>query len=294
MPKPKKQTYKNPLDWYLRQGYESTLAIIAESIASRPYDENVFRQQLTQNVQRFRYPQPSPRDDEPTFGDILDRAGVRDIFLERIMLRELWKFRSIQQIFDRIAELDERKLAADGVSLKEHHKRAMQITKDMARLTSLEATYGLQISKEDKTKIARHFCDESRWVLCAALPRYEKELLTISARAKKTPMIIHTGFDFLPDEWWPPIFVTRPAGSHKGRRNPPPGHREIRIQKRAIQVGIFRLLRERLQTSQSKRKGISDLFLCQLAELVWADNDERLQHLSDGETLRRATKNIPK
>jgi hypothetical protein len=59
----------------------------------------------------------------------------------------------------------------------------------------------------------------------------------------------------------------------------------------ATKLAIYRTLKQKLQTKATKRRGIFDIFLCQLAELVWAPRD--VANLTDGQALYRALKRSP-
>jgi hypothetical protein len=60
---------------------------------------------------------------------------------------------------------------------------------------------------------------------------------------------------------------------------------KTRIEDKRIQALIYRTLEQRLQNPTTYQNGIDDIFLCQLAELVWAPADVR--ELSDDTSLQR-------
>ncbi len=59
----------------------------------------------------------------------------------------------------------------------------------------------------------------------------------------------------------------------------------------ATKKAIYSTLKQKLQTQKTRKKGIFDVFLRQLAELVWAHRD--VQDLTNGQALYRALKRLP-
>jgi hypothetical protein len=170
-------------------------------------------------------------------------------------LAELWKYRLMKKIIHSDDALEEKKESVHQIPLSEHWHVLRKIKKDLKVIDKIAAAYGL----ENKTGELRE---------------------EIAGRALLE---------------WRPIMLSK----YKGAREPlligRPSHEissEIRSEDTAIQVGIYRALKSRLQSKATKKKGLFDIFLCQMAELIGAESN--VQGLSDGETIRRANRRLPK
>lgn len=261
MAKRKAARYDNPLDWFLNQpGLELTsLASIAKKVRVEPFDADSFRKELTSKLERFQYRSAHSKSEPEsgaTFNKLLKQADVLERFLDPDTLYHLWKLLLLKQIFERVAELDQKELAVDGISVKEHKKKGNHIYKDIVTLDRINKEYGLGISAGYLARMTEMQLDEIGATLTPLVRPEEKEsLLTGSLRSRKT----------------------KP--------------REIRNEERAIQVNIFRFLQSALQNPSSVMEGISDIFLSQLTELVWCDST--VQRLSNGTALLKFTTRFP-
>jgi hypothetical protein len=251
--------YQHPLDRFLDLvdvDCETRLDIVGRKFAAQPFNAAIFNDELKAKLQRLRYPQPDPERNvgKKTFHEILERADVLAIILHPDTLADLRKFRLMKKIIHDDEELEEKKKSIDGTMLSEHKRRVRKINNDLQTLEEIAQTYSLQ-SKIGKLReeIARKALVEWRAIMISKYGGVREALLLGCS----------------PDE----ISC------------------EIRIADTAIQVEIYRALKSKLQNRATKKAGIFDRFLCQLAELLWAESN--VKGLSNGETIRKASSRLP-
>jgi hypothetical protein len=268
------RTHQHPLDWLLAQeqwGTPPVLEALARDYSAEPFRADAFRNELTQKLNRLHYPQPQHAHigERRTFAQVLERTGVLSALLSEDTLRELWKSLLLKKVFERNRELQNKRQSVRGVSLKEHWRRVRDFRKDLETLKKIAEKYDLAHMPPQYEKIDRRIFDELVPIL-------------LFRRANRTKQAMPF---FLP-----PVPRWKMKLQRRGRRRLPKvsAHQPApttRIEDKHIQALIYQTLEQRLQTSMTYGNGIDDIFLCQLAELVWAPAD--VQGLSDGESLRR-------
>jgi hypothetical protein len=252
--------YQNPLDRFLEQSDddESRLAILARQFAAEPFDEEAFITELTAKLTRLRYIPPTPSrlprkpiDSRKTFNEILNDSGVLGVLLQRDTLVALWKCILIKKIVEYDRKIENAHQSVEKHPISFHRERYRRIEKDLEAIERLGKDYDAREEVEKLSeKVSRAYRHEVTTVLLST--RYmgsRAELLT--GRPKKE-------------------LSTAPKNEDS-----------------ACQVHIYRTLKQVMQTSETRRKGISDIFLCQLSELIWAAPN--VPKLTDGDTLFRAT-----
>jgi hypothetical protein len=244
-------TYQNPLDWFLDTDPEDYghLTILARTFAAQQFDEDSFRTELVAKLKRLKYQPARLTGDEKTFHETLSEAGVLNLLLESSTLRELWMCTLLKKIVERDRELEHEKKAVDGQTLRFHSKQARQIRKDLGAIAEIAERYDARDEAEKLSEeLHSQFCDHMRILLISTTYRTPRgELLS-----------------------------GRPI---EELRNKP------RDEDRATQLAIYRTLKRKLQTKAAKRRGIFDIFLCQLAELIFSPRD--VKNLSNGQALYR-------
>jgi hypothetical protein len=254
------------MDWYLDQFNPDPSArlFFFGQYAGQPFDAERFRSELSEKLNRLHYPQPARIGEERTFAQVLEHAGVFAELVTDDTLRELWKSLMLKKLFERSRELRDRKESSHGVSLQEHRRRRREIEKDIKTLKKIAEKYDLDF-KYDK-------------MIERSLAEYIP--ISLSERGGRNGILSFT----LPVPEWKARFKRR------GRRRLPKSSArqpvsETRIEDKRIQALIYRTLEQRLQNPTTYQNGVDDIFLCQIAELVWAPADVR--ELSDGSSLQR-------
>ena len=250
--------YQHPLDWFLAESEfddNTRLRVVARQYATEQFDADSFWRELKAKLEEFRYPQPSPREDKSTFYEILKSAGVLDVLSHRDTLRELWKCLLLEKIIARDRELETDRKASSGETLQFHKKEALQILDDLKAIDRIADKYDARsLTANFYKKVSRKF---RRHVYLAMESRHT------GSRAELL------------------------GGRSKKRLAVAPRSEEL-----ATQVAIYRTLRNRLQSTKVKKKRISDIFLCQLSELIAAVPN--IKKLSNGENLQKAVKRSQK
>jgi hypothetical protein len=247
-----------PLDWFLKwtedEG-ESRLTFLAREVSAELFDANVFRKDLSRKLTTLHYPQPDRERSfgKKTFYEILEHAGVLGLLLQEEILKGLWKCRLLKDLFKRDSEMREKGMSLEAKPLAEHKRKVRKIQKDLRTLDRIASDYGLQA---DLVKVIEKVAGE-----CI---RAWRPIMTARYPGSKAEVIL-----------------SRPSKELSAG---------VRSEDTAIQAIIYRELKQRLQTKDTKRKGISDIFLCQLSELIWEGPD--IRGLSSGETIRRAAKRL--
>jgi hypothetical protein len=244
--------HRNPVTSYLESNEDNDgLAYIARRFAE-PFDAGSFRVGLVAKLKRFKYQPAKLKGNEKTFHQILTEVGVLDLLLRDETLFELWQCTLLKKIVQRAREFDENDQAADGQPLRDIRKKERQVYKDMLAIEEIADR-----NNSRKESVALHERLERKYIRLAIL-------LLISTKYKGSRAELLSG-------------RTEETFS-KGPRD------EDVATKRAI----FHVLKERLQTKKTKKKGLFDILLCQVAELVWASSDAAV--LSNGQSLYRDLK----
>jgi hypothetical protein len=264
--------YQHPLNSYLYLSPDSGAFVL--EYPQQPFDAEQLRAGLSEKLNRLHYPQPAHEHLEKgkTFAQILENAGVLPDLLSEDTLRELWKSLALKNVLERSRELSDKKQSVLGVPLKEHSRIVREIQKDIDTLKTIADKYELKNTLLQLDKMSRKSMDE---LITIFLSGYLS-----GRRVHGRQLLIFT----LPVPEWktnlPRRGRRRLPKSSAPRRVPKP-----RIEDTRIQALIYQTLEQRLQNPTTYQNGIDDIFLCQLAELVWAPADVR--QLSDGESLRR-------
>ena len=263
-------TYQHPLDRLLGDeddGSPSLLEFVAQEYAGEGFEADKFARELTAKLGRMRYPQPDPIESKPFFSEILERAAVLSELLSADTLRELWKSLVLKKVFERYRELRDRKQSVHGISLEEHWRKVREARRDMRIYKKLDDKYHFDYTLSAYEKMARGSVREMVAIWMSRFIGPRATLLSIHLPVQKWKSKLQTGRKRTPKP-----AATEPSA---GPRN----------EDKRIQAHIYATLERRLQTPETYRTGIDDIFLCQLAELIWSGAD--VQRLSDGESLRR-------
>ena len=266
-----KMKNQHPLDWLLSQeeeGSPSLLEFVAQEYAGEGFNPDKFGRELTAKLERLRYPQPDPIESKPFFSEILNRAAVLSVLLSADTLRELWKSLVLKRVFERYRELRDRRQSVHGISLEEHWRKVREARRDMRIYKKLDDKYHFDYTLSAYEKMARGSVREMVAIWMSRFIGSRAELLSVHLPVLKWKSKLQTGKKRTP----------KPAATELSSRPP-------RSEDKHIQGHIYATLERLLQTAETYRKGIDDIFLCQLAELIWSGAD--VQRLSDGESLRR-------
>jgi hypothetical protein len=253
-------SHQHPLDWFLEwtdDESESRLGFLARQIASESFNAVVFRNELTTKLTRLRYPQPDLEQGigKETFYAVLERADLLPLLLQEGTLRALWKHRLLKDLFHKDSELREKHLSVEGILLGEHRRRVRRVQRDLSTLERIAREYGLErYMAESYEKMEGEILKARRPILTSEYPGSKSELL-----------------------------LGRPAKELSS---------DVRSEDTVIQANIYLTLKQRLQTRDTPERGVSDIFLCQMAELVCARPDVR--GLRNGETIRRMANRLTK
>jgi hypothetical protein len=250
-----------PLDWFLRKRNSGNdrLKTLALQAVEEPFHPESLRIWLIPRLKYFRYPQPHPSTERKTFFEIVENADVLHVLLLDNTLRRLWRCLLLKKIVADDHKLRRQAVASSGQSLQFHREMARRIQEDLDHIVTIGATYRVK-------KLTAKLYD--------IVERQLQIHKTLASESTTTPT--HSE-----------LLAGRPRGTV--RRRP-------RDEERATQVAIYRVLHARLQTPESRRKGISGIFLCQLSELISRGIGgasflkPRVEILSDGKTLWRAVK----
>ncbi len=248
--------YRNPLNRFLDSDEDcaSGLEFIARHFAE-PFDPFSFQTRLIAKLKSHRYRPAVLKGNEKTFHEVLTNAGVLDVLLQNESLYELWQCTFLKKIVQHARDLEKDHKAVDGQPLRELRKKERQLYKD---LLAVELIADRNNSQEDAQRL--HDGLERKYIRLAVL-------LMISTKYKGSRAELLSG-----------------RKEEKPFKNP-------RDEDVATKRAIFHALKERLQTKKTKKRGLFDIFLCQLAELVWAPADAVF--LSDGQSLYRDLKRSP-
>lgn len=253
MPKKAVSTYQNPLDLYLNTEPDDFdhLAILARRLLDEPFDANRAKTELVAKLQKFGYLRNHHEGQGKSFHEILTDAGVLDMLLEPSTLWELQKCMLLKTIGARDRELQREKKAVDGKTLRDHDKEARQIERDWTRTEQIGHKY-------------KNFVDfEKLWDELDRRYRRHMRIILSSTKYKASRSVLLTGLA-------------------PGKRPTKPKDEDV-----ATKVALYSTLRQKLQTQEAERMGLSDRVLLQLAELIFASADVRP---GDGQSLYRAVK----
>jgi hypothetical protein len=174
--------YQHPLDFYLSQSEDdgtSKLDFLAREYAQQPFDAEHFRRELSEKLNRLRYPQPEREHagKRKTFAQVLEKAGVLSDLLSDDTLRELWKSQVLKKVFQRSREITERRQSAEGTSLKEDWKRVDAMQRDLKEVERLTGTYELENMEQAMEKINRRILDTLRPIMLSKRPGSKRPLI---------------------------------------------------------------------------------------------------------------------
>lgn len=253
----KRQTYQNPLDWFLRRkedDYETRLDFVARQFAAQPFQATIFRSELIAKLRGLRYSSPhSALVTSKTFYQVLKEAGVLGKLLDRDTLENLWKCLLLKKIVERDRQLEETAIAVSGYPLKFHERMAKELFNSLFAIRAVAATYEAhELLQELDEKLSYEFRNHINLALHLR-PRYQ------GSRAE--------------------LLSGRPKKEISS---------EPRDEERASQMAIYRELEPKLLNQRTEKRGISSIFLCQLSELISAPPLTPGLRLSDGQTLQRA------
>jgi|GEM_PF-4879248 len=204
---------------------------------------------------------------DPLFSEILNHAAVFSVLLSPDTLRELWKSLVLKKVFERHRELRDRKQSAHGISLKEHWRRVREFKRDMKIYKKLDDKYHFDYALSAYEKMARGSVREMVAIRMSSFIGPRDAILSVHLPVPKWKSKLQTGKKRTPK-----------TAATESLATP-------RSEDKHIQGHIYATLERRLRTPETYRKGIDDIFLCQLAELIWVGAD--VQRLSDGESLCR-------
>jgi hypothetical protein len=279
----RKQKTQNSVDWFLQQPHPLDVALadqdsgtrweqLVHQIAAEPFDVEEFRAVLLAKLERLRYQTKLERFRQSvgrgvtgrTFRKVLEDAGVLEVLLAEYTLRELWKSDVLSRISRRSKELSVKKESLQGISIDEHKQRVRAMEKELKQFREIATKNNFEYVEVAPERLLRKIIGE-RTAILAWQRMGPKERILLGPR--------------------------RAAGKGRtgGRRMD--AHHAVRNEDTPIQANIYRTLKTRLQNDRT-RKGISDIFLCQLAELVFGAPD--VKYVTNGKTLRRAIKRIIK
>jgi|BogFormECP03_OM2_1039629.scaffolds.fasta_scaffold02904_1 hypothetical protein len=245
--------YTNPLNLFLSSDEDcaSGLAFIARYFA-QTFDLISFRTELIAKLKKHKYQPANRKGNEKTFHEILATVGVPDVLLKDNTLHELWQCTLLKTIVQRHRELNEECRAVDGQSLRDLRKQERQLFKD---LRAIEVVAQRNDARGEAEKLYEKL-----------ERRYHRlmRLLLISTRYKGSRSELLSG-----------EFQDKPGGGPKDE--------DV-----ATKIAIYQTLEQRLQTKKAKNKGLFNILLCQLAEIIWASSDEI--NVSDGKNLYRAVR----
>ena len=264
------RTYQHPLDRLLGdedEGSPSLLEFVAREYAGEGFDADKFARELRAKLERMRYPQPDPIASNALFSEILNRASVLSLLLSADTLRELWKSLVLKRVFERYRELRDRGQSVHGISLEEHWRRVREAKKDMKIYKKLDDKYHFEYTLSAYEKMARGSVRDMIAIRMWRFIRSRANLLSVHLPVQKWKSKLQPGRKRTPKP-----AATEPSATPRN-------------EDKRIQAHIYATLEQRLQTPDTYRTGIDDIFLCQLAELIWSGAD--VQRLSDGESLRR-------
>jgi len=253
MAKKRRVNYQHPLDQFLVSDNDGTmLGALASQFAEEPFDRAKYRDQLVSALKKHAYGhRVGVKLIRKTFHELLQGAGLLEELLADDSLQEFWKSQLLDRILKRKSELQSERQAIDGRSLTEHRREVKAIQKDLKSIERLTKRYGLK-------DMAQNF-----------------ELIAWEAIRAWRP---------LNQFYWPGSnreFLVGRAATQK----------RLNREDMAIQVIIYRTLKARLDQETWREKHIPDIFMCQLAEIIWRLPSS--PQLSSGETLRRADKDMP-
>lgn len=246
-------TYQNPLDLYLNSEPDDYdhLAILARRLLDEPFDANCAKTELVAKLKKFEYLRKQHKGHGKTFHEILTDASALDTLLEPSMLCELRKCMLLKKIGARDRELQHEKKAVDGKTLRDHDKEAKQIVRDLTLTEQIGDKYKNFVDFEKLwDELDRRYRRHLRFILSSTKYRASRSVLL--------------------------------TGQAPGKRPTKPKDEDV-----ATKVALYSTLRQKLQTHEAERMGLSDRVLRQLAELIFVSSNV---HPSDGQNLYRAVK----
>jgi hypothetical protein len=241
------------LDWLLNTGSDDqdNLTLLAREIAKGPPDVDSFRKDLEAKLARLRYMRGDTGYGK-TFHDILTDAKVLNVLLHDEVLQELSRWCLLGEIARRGRELEREKKAVDGESLHELNKRANQMLRDLISMEAISDRYDLPDEMEKPSKkLGRRYTDLVKLILAFSKDRMPRYVLF--------------------------------SGETAGTQDKKPKNEDV-----ATKVRIYRTLQQKLQTPETKKNGVTDRVLLQLAELVFAPPN--VQSLPVGKALYEAAR----
>jgi hypothetical protein len=277
---------QKPLDWFLAQPHPLDRVLahpesfcgtrweeLARQYASKPFDVDAFRAGLQLKLERLYRAKlhrqlylktEGPPGSAKTFKQILEDAGVLDVLLAEDTLRELWKSDVLSRISRRSEEMDREQLSVDGTSIDEHKQRVRAMEKELRKFRKIAVKNNFEYIEVAPDRLLQKIIDERIAILTWQRMGPKERILRGPRRAAGRG---RTGGRWMDDH-------------------------AVRNEDTAIQANIYRTLKTRLQNVLTRKNGISDIFLCQLAELVFSAPN--VTYITDGKTLYKSIERIIK
>ena len=241
----------HPLDMLLQHSSDdsrSMLGTLAQGIVglARDKEPGWFIEVSRNKIQLLKYRPPDSKKDRQTFSEILKRADVLKTFLSPLVQGEIEKWLLLSDIFKEHRKNKEEGKSVEGFPIQFH--------KDMRRelLRHFETIRRVARKHNSRRAIADYYTSVRREIVRQA-----------------TPLIFNSRL---------PIWASL-LGESKRDFSP-------RDEEAAIRARVFFVLRTKLQSARSKKLGISDQFLRQLAELLMSRASSG--HLPTGDRIRYA------
>lgn len=241
----------HPLDALLQESEDesrSMLGTLAQRIVGLARDKGPgwFIEVSRNKIQLLKYRPPDSKKDRQTFSDILERAEALKTFLSPLVQAEIEKWLLLRDVFLEHRKNKEERKSVEGFPIQFH--------KDMMK----------ELKGHFKTirRVARKH--DSRRAIADYYTSVQREIVR-----QATPLIFNSRLAI-----WPSLM-----GESKRDFSP-------RDEEAAIRARIFFVLRIKLQSARSKKLGISDQFLRQLAELLMSRASSG--HLPTGDRIRYA------
>jgi len=253
MAKRKTPPPKSDLDAFLDViggAYESLLAYVATEMSKEPMRLPSLRKQLREKFQRVRYPYPEGLKNKKTFYEVLQEANVLSVLFSRDVLTELWKCLQVKAIVERVEDLQRTEKTFTGFLLKFHRMMKTEIMRHRKAVTAIAKTYGARDALAHyRPMLIREYYQHAKW-------------LNIHGGTGRKQFLLGAA-------------TYTPTG---------PVPRDTQL---ATQIAIYWVLDWAFSKSSGRKKGINDLFVRMLAQLIEAPpNVSELR--SDSDNLRKA------
>jgi hypothetical protein len=213
----------------LERRLPSTLELAALKVAGGTAERSFFPRFQAAVVRQLELSYlTSARASRKTFRNILGDAGVLSVFLRKSTLDELYKWKLLQATFRYERRLRDKRVLVDGTSLKQHGSLLTELLRHSREIDDIATR------RRPFIDVSSHLASVGREI------SRQVELMRPYARVTR----------------WQSLFGDMP-------RNPEPQSPED-----AIKLRMFSALQQKLQTTKSRSRGISDSFLSQLTALV--------------------------